>query len=235
MRSFKVSVLLGALLVIMMPAPAHAWFGWLDNLSGPGYFIGDEVEIRLFCFKGDEGGEPVRVVSVTVESGCWLVKRKHHKISINLIAGVYGALSKGDLQYADPQANKKIGLFDYGVLGSYSILDQRVELKGGLEGNYFFGPAFDNFTRLSVVAFLDWKPFAGKGPSPAPLPKPTPPQPVADANKPAWRDIVTLRLGALFFPGGFDSSDFGATSGLHSNHDLILPFMGVVLDFGARK
>ena len=218
MRSFKVSVLLGALLVIMMPAPAHAWFGWLDNLSGPGYFIGDEVEIRLFCFKGDEGGEPVRVVSVTVESGCWLVKRKHHKISINLIAGVYGALSKGDLQYADPQANKKIGLFDYGVLGSYSILDQRVELKGGLEGNYFYGPAFDNFTRLSVAGFFDWKPFARKG-----------------ASEQAWRDIVTLRLGALYFPDGFDSTDFGATpGGFHTTHELI-PFVGVAYDFGARK
>jgi hypothetical protein len=55
MRSFKVSVVLSALLLIMTPQPAHAWFGWLDYLSGPGPFSGEEYELRLWCF-GDKFG-----------------------------------------------------------------------------------------------------------------------------------------------------------------------------------
>jgi hypothetical protein len=234
MRSVKGSLLLCALLVILMPAPAHAFFGWLDNLSGPGPFMGEEIEIRLFCFGGKDGG--VKFVPIVVESGCLVGTRKHHKVSINLIAGTALAIAKENIQYADPKANRFIGLVDYGVLVSRSVLDQRVELKGGVEGNYFYGPAFDNFTRLSVVAFFDWKPFARKR-SPTPSTDQTPPQPAAeqDANKSAWRDIVTLRLGALFFPGEFDSTDFGATpGGFHSSHDLI-KVVGVVFDFGARR
>jgi hypothetical protein len=32
------------------PAPAHAWIGWLDRLSGPGPFWGGEFDFRIVCF-----------------------------------------------------------------------------------------------------------------------------------------------------------------------------------------
>ena len=222
MRSIKVSLLLGALFVIMMPAPAHAWFGWLDNLSGPGPFIGDEIEIRLVCFGGGKftraEGDNVRVIPATVESGCLLGTRKNHRFSIDLIAGAYWAIAN-NLQYADPKVNRRIGLIDYGALGSWSVFEQRVELKVGFEGNSFYGPAFDSFTRRSVVGFIDWKLFACEKPD----------------EMRSWKDMVTLRVGALFFPGGFDSTDFGAAQGgFHTSQDLI-KFLGVVYDFGARK
>jgi hypothetical protein len=219
MRSVKGSFLLGVLLVIMMPAPAHAWFGWLDNLSGPGPFVGDEIEIRLACFFGDGGG-PSRVIPIVVETGCLKGKSSHHRLSIDLIAGWYLAIANKNIPYTDPNVNRRTGLINYGAVLSYSTKDQRIELKGGLERNYFYGPAFDNFTRLSVVSFIDWKPFSYAK---------------EDSNEKNWRDIVTLRLGALLFPSGFDSTDFGATQGaFHTNHDFI-KFVGLVFDFGARK
>jgi len=37
------------------PAPALAWFGWLDEWSGPGKFWGLLYEMRLVCFGPDSG------------------------------------------------------------------------------------------------------------------------------------------------------------------------------------
>ena len=35
---------------MIAPANAHAWWGWLDDLSGPGRFRGPQFEFRLVCF-----------------------------------------------------------------------------------------------------------------------------------------------------------------------------------------
>jgi hypothetical protein len=50
MRSAKWSGLLVVLVFLALPAPAHAFFGWLDNLSGPGKFRGWQFEFRVACF-----------------------------------------------------------------------------------------------------------------------------------------------------------------------------------------
>jgi len=36
-------------LLIATPAAAQSWWGWLDNLSGPGPFWGLDFDIRLVC------------------------------------------------------------------------------------------------------------------------------------------------------------------------------------------
>jgi hypothetical protein len=50
MRPIKLTILFLVLATLVFPAPAHAWFGWLDNLSGPGPFHSKQVELRLVCF-----------------------------------------------------------------------------------------------------------------------------------------------------------------------------------------
>jgi hypothetical protein len=45
-----VAVCLGIQLIL--PAPAQAWWGWWDELSGAGPFQGLEIEARLACFGG---------------------------------------------------------------------------------------------------------------------------------------------------------------------------------------
>lgn len=49
MRTFKMSFLLLAVFLLLAPAPAFAWWGWLDELSGPGRFWGAEFDFRLAC------------------------------------------------------------------------------------------------------------------------------------------------------------------------------------------
>jgi len=49
MRSFERSVVLCALILALTPAPAQAWFEWLDYLSGPGPFYGYKIDVRVWC------------------------------------------------------------------------------------------------------------------------------------------------------------------------------------------
>jgi hypothetical protein len=50
MRRVRSALILGVLLELMWPAPAHAWWDILDQLSGPGKFQGWHLEARLVCF-----------------------------------------------------------------------------------------------------------------------------------------------------------------------------------------
>src|SRR5262249_46320276 len=50
MRTLKTTVGFLVLFVLLSPAPAHAWWGWLDELSGPGRFRGPQFDFRLVCF-----------------------------------------------------------------------------------------------------------------------------------------------------------------------------------------
>jgi hypothetical protein len=49
MRWFNRSLVLCLLIVVLAPAPAYAWFEWLDYLSGPGPFKGVKVDVRVLC------------------------------------------------------------------------------------------------------------------------------------------------------------------------------------------
>ena len=51
-KARRLGLMLALCLVIeaSAPAPALAWFGWLDEWSGPGEFWGLLYEMRLVCF-----------------------------------------------------------------------------------------------------------------------------------------------------------------------------------------
>jgi hypothetical protein len=44
------SVLVCTFIMVVTPAPADAWFEWLDRLSGPGRWYGLKVDVRALCF-----------------------------------------------------------------------------------------------------------------------------------------------------------------------------------------
>ena len=50
MRWLNRSVLLCLVIVALTPAPAQAWFEWLDRLSGPGRWWGAKIDVRALCF-----------------------------------------------------------------------------------------------------------------------------------------------------------------------------------------
>ena len=50
----KSVIAIALVLTTMMPAPAFAWFGWLDKYSGPGPWHGIRLEWRITCFNDDD-------------------------------------------------------------------------------------------------------------------------------------------------------------------------------------
>jgi hypothetical protein len=56
-KARRIGVMLALCIAIeaSAPAPASAWFGWLDRWSGPGKFWGLLYEARLVCFGPDSG------------------------------------------------------------------------------------------------------------------------------------------------------------------------------------
>jgi hypothetical protein len=49
MRRLRTTLGLLAVLILLAPVPAQAWWGWLDDLSGPGPFWGAEFDFRVAC------------------------------------------------------------------------------------------------------------------------------------------------------------------------------------------
>lgn len=60
MRSRTKVLCLMVLSGLLNAAPASAWFGWLDSLSGPGRFRGDLYEVRLYCFGPESPANDLR-------------------------------------------------------------------------------------------------------------------------------------------------------------------------------
>src|SRR6185436_12223722 len=68
---------LAMLLVLLKPTPAQAWFGWLDEWSGPGPWLGQLYEVRVACFGPkidglatmDQAGAEVREALKRIEVG----------------------------------------------------------------------------------------------------------------------------------------------------------------------
>jgi hypothetical protein len=54
MRRVVLTVAVCLAIQLIQPAPAQAWWGWWDQLSGAGPFRGWELETRLFCFGEQE-------------------------------------------------------------------------------------------------------------------------------------------------------------------------------------
>jgi hypothetical protein len=49
MRRFVVIILCALSFLVTIPAPAHAWWDWLDEYTGRGPFWGPDIQFRLLC------------------------------------------------------------------------------------------------------------------------------------------------------------------------------------------
>src|SRR6476620_2109776 len=56
-----------ALCAVMAPAPAYAWWGWLEKMSGPSGLNGPQIEVRAVCF-GDRHDDVKRAGSLAAEA-----------------------------------------------------------------------------------------------------------------------------------------------------------------------
>ena len=64
MRTLKAAIFV-VVFVLLMPARAHAWWDWLDQLSGPGPFWGWDLQYRVICFEDrDKDSADVRLSNI---------------------------------------------------------------------------------------------------------------------------------------------------------------------------
>ena len=240
MRRLVLVVACCGLLQLAMPAPALAWFEWIDHLSGPGPFNGVDIWLRLKCLP--ESNAPVNApgqgqqqqqrqqqqqqqqqsspdptlgskVLTVLGGGCPQGRLFPRSSSFNFKFG-YARSYENHLTYApDVEENRKaVNIWEYeGSFSGWVNDSKTVELTTGVGLMNFRGKAFDSF----------WRPYW---------------RPVMATIYPASRASGSIRglnfnVGALLFPMGFEGSDFGAVPGtFHTERDIVVT-AGVSYDF----
>src|SRR5262249_50579284 len=156
------------LVQLLTPTPAHAWWDWLDQLSGPGPFMGWDVRYRLACIQDPSVDAAHANDKKLPDNGLRSLdsfRTKDNKVgAAEIIAGVAGV---GCL--LQPGKNP-IGSLNITVGRFYSI-NNRLQYQGLTEGPtvkaWEVEPSFSMFVdRLKVVQLstgLGWLVFSGDG------------------------------------------------------------------------
>jgi len=226
MRKILVALTSAVLLQLALPSPAHAWWEFLEQLSGPGPFQGFDLQFRYPCF--------ARTVRLNVATG---QMEPHIERRANTLGGVllsacrlkqddvrWGAIdfnyrtmwTNGDVRFAN---NESIRFQTVGALFSYNIFNAHpdgdyVDVAAGGGAYWFSSDGFETFSgpfleplRIEFHPTTNFK---------------------KRVNWDHW--VPILRAGYLYFPTGFDPMDFNAQSPKPIGPDWVLK-IGVFWDF----
>jgi hypothetical protein len=196
------------------PAPAHAWWEWLDQLSGPGPFIGWDFQWRVYCIPEDRAG----AVDLSLQSinspgreklarifgaGCLFDRTANPKGSVNFAFGqVYSV--RNELQYAPGTDKPHVTMTKFEPsLSMFADSSKVIEITSGLGVVVIHGSGFD------TVSHFYWTPVratinVGNG--------------------------VGVRMGFVIMPKGFDAVDFGALPGTFHTDKEVLGTASVSVD-----
>ena len=198
MRRLSGILVLSVLLPLLDPVPAHAWWEYIEQLSGPGPFKGWSLDIRFACFIDPDGdgvlpAEPHAASALeAVTASCRLQPGEVRRASIDLGMRFVRALDDADFANA-----RRINLTTFApamswnlIPGSnYDILDY-----GVAAGVYWFtSTEFPSFRGAFIEPIrLDFH-------APSVL------------NDRKWAAVIPrVRVALLGFPGGFETSRFAA-------------------------
>jgi hypothetical protein len=228
MRRIGLTLLLSAMLPLLLPVHASAFWRWLDELSGPGPFNGAEFDTRLYCFAkvaprasndtqtGEQSyryrdGDNVRTFALPgAISHCMFGKvdrTKRRYASFNLPIS-YQRTHRTNLEFdEEPDLRRRVNVFS--LRPAFWIRPARsVEVGAGFGYYRFWGTRFDGFNRVSVEPLqFDVKPVAlirdlvhGS-------------KPLLGIPDSQYDQIISLRTAFIVFPQGFSAEDFRARPG----------------------
>lgn len=226
MRRVIVTALCAASFLFMLPKPAHAWFDWIDQLSGPGPFIGFDLQWRLVCTADpvaragkDPGDSSLRsldsfdgkakVLAGIFGAGCLGQPDVHPESSLNFKVARLWSLDN-HLQYASGVKAPTVNIWQLEPSYSTFVDDKKtVELTMGMGVSMLTGDGFDSMTRLYFrPVMLTLTPGGRLSRS-------------NFGNKLARS--LNVSTGILYIPKGFDAEDFGAVPGtFHTDRELLL-------------
>jgi len=239
MRRVIVTALCAAFFLFMRPAPAHAWWDWLDQLSGPGPFQGVDFQWRLICAQDEsvyriDSKDPgvsslrslasfdkgkARTFAAILGAGC-VGPGQHH---INPVSSLNFKVAKlwstdNHLQYAGGAEGPTVHVWQFEPNFSTFVDEKRLlELTVGMGVSVLSGSGFDSMTRLyfrPVTLTLTPGGRRSRG--------------GAD-DKPGLNDRLVRSLnmsaGIVYMPKGFDAENFGALPGtFHTDNEMLATF-----------
>src|SRR4030095_9546319 len=116
-------------LILLRPAPAMAWFGWLDEWSGPGPFWGELYEIRIACF-----GEPIPTTTTLLTLAGRAFGSSENLLTRRSTASPNLVLQDTDLQQVQRQWQELINALSRADVRLYGNDDQEAQLKNLVAG-----------------------------------------------------------------------------------------------------
>jgi hypothetical protein len=186
---------------LSIPAPAHAWWDFIEQLSGPGPFWAVDVQLRLFCWPTDG------------------------KLQINSGGGIVLSACKNI-----PAGKVRRAAIDFGTTFGWTGHDQEFAGSNRIYV-WLFEPSFTynvfsahpRYDFLDVAAGVGAYVFTSKG-MPASLNgyfvEPVrfelhPTSNFKQTNEKLAKWIPSVRFGFLAFPSGFDTVAFADTTPKH--------------------
>jgi hypothetical protein len=204
MRRTWFAAVAGVWLVLALPAPADAWWGWIDELTGPKGLHGPQLDVRLKCFaeagttrtQGGEEGIGVRL------SLCSRDEERHRTFSVD-----FG----GRLFYATDNSPELEGAPEAYANGHRMYLFTAVPL---LEYRPFHAEGFRMLDLVDLAAGAGYYRISSDGFKPLQgailEARATFRAPVALAQDHPWvRAIPQFSIGKIGFVDGFEPNAFG--------------------------
>jgi hypothetical protein len=193
-----------ALAVLAVPAPALAWWDFLEELSGPGHFWGLDLQFRVFCLTRDEQTKERKLEPnsgvVIVLGTCKLPDNKVRRAAIDV--GTMVAWTGHDPEFA---GGDRIWLTTFGSAFSYNVFNANpsrdfLDVAAG-GGGYVF--ASKGMPESFAGYYLEPVRFEI--------------HPTTSFNRRTKDDLLpkfipVLRFGWLLFPSGFDTTKFVDTT-----------------------
>jgi len=233
MRTFKRSFLLLAVFLLLAPAPAQAWWGWLDELSGPGPWMFVDLQYRIACIE-DRGPDAQavgandknqranvlrslnsfegsrKVLAAVSGVGCVLQPGVRPRSSVNFATGTFVAVANNPR----PPGAGRLAMQKYEFSAS-TFLDQRKTFQANAGGGVLKGLGDSDFNRGYWTVSATIAPYAAVQRSPGGT---------------SLLRTITVNVGVVVVPTGFAAKDFGATGPFLSERE-VLKTISLTLDF----
>ena len=219
-RRILTTILFAALVVLAVPTSAHAWWEYIEQLSGPGKFYGWDVQVRLFCLvEKDKGQPPERFIPSSVGiivSSCTVPAGRARRLSVDVGARF---LSAKDPEFANGQS---IQLTTLSPSISMNLLSRWTKwdfIDYGFSGGayWFSSTEFPSFSGaiLEPVRFEF--------------------HPTTEMKRSKWSAAVpVVRISWIVFPGGFERSQFAPLNPLPARIPRDKPFnLSIAFDLEA--
>lgn len=218
--------------LLLTPKPAHAWWGWWDEMSGPGPWMFVDVKYRIACIPDPEAQgiaatrkDPPENIIRALDSfdgwgkfwagfsgaGCILQPDVHPRASINASTAFFVAVANNPR----PDGAGRLAMQKYEVTAS-AFLDKAKVFEAHAGAGVVQGLGKSEFTRGYWTVTGTITPWAA-------VPR--------SAGSHSLLRTIAVNVGVIVVPKGFAASDFAAPNHPFRTEGEILKTISITLDF----